>query len=469
MGLHLYNTLTRRVEEFKPIDGDTVRLYTCGPTLYDYAHIGNYRSFLFFDLLKRYLIFAGYRVHHVMNLTDVDDKIIARCAEKSETLAQFTEEYRTAFMEDIDTLGILKAEEYPAATQHIPDIIALISSLMERGHAYSTDDGSVFFKLSSFPEYGSLSRIDTQALTSTQRVADDEYDKENVNDFALWKGWKPEDGKISWDSPWGKGRPGWHVECSAMSMKYLGEEFDIHCGGVDLIFPHHENEIAQSVCGTGGRFVHRWIHCEHLLVNGAKMSKSLGNYYTLPALLEKGYSPLAIRYLLVSSHYHQKINLTEEHLAAADNSVVRLHDFKRRLEGIAGETSGEMTKDRSDVLEQFAGAMNKDLNIAEAMGSFFNWVREENVRIDNGELKREEANRDLSILRRIDLILGVMSEDEVELSQEDLMLVEKREAARESKDWERSDDIRQYFLKKGVRLEDTPSGTVVKRVSGYEK
>ncbi|MAG21416.1 MAG: cysteine--tRNA ligase [Candidatus Marinimicrobia bacterium] len=466
MGLRLHNTFTRRVEEFKPIEGDTVRLYTCGPTLYDFAHIGNCRSFLFFDLLKRYLRFIGYRVLHVMNLTDVDDKIIAKCAEENETLVQFTERYRAAFMEDVSTLGILEADEYPAATQHIPHIIDLISSLMDRGHAYATDDGSVFFKLSSYPEYGRLSRIDTQSLTSTQRVADDEYDKENINDFALWKGWKPEDGEVSWDAPWGRGRPGWHVECSAMSMQYLGEEFDIHCGGVDLIFPHHENEIAQSICATGGRFANCWVHCEHLIVDGTKMSKSLGNYYTLPALLKKGYNPLAIRYLLISSHYRQKINLTEEHLAAADNSVLRLQDFKRRLEGIAEIQSGELTPDSSNVLEEFTSAMNKDLNIAEAMGFVFNWVREENRRIDDGKLKKEEASHILSILSKIDSVIGVTSEDEVELSQEDLTLIEEREAARDSKDWARSDEIRHYFLKKGLQLEDTPSGTVVKRISG---
>lgn len=469
MNLHLYNTLTRRVEPFSPIDGDTVRLYTCGPTLYDHAHIGNYRSFLFFDLLKRYLRFAGYQVYHVMNLTDVDDKIIARCSEKGETLEQFTEEYRTAFMADIATLGILEADEYPAATQHIPDIIALISSLIERGNAYSTDDGSVFFKLSSFPEYGSLSRIDTHSLTSTRRVADDEYDKESVNDFAVWKGWKPEDGEIWWDAPWGRGRPGWHVECSAMSMKYLGEEFDIHCGGVDLIFPHHENEIAQSICGTGERFARHWVHCEHLLVDGAKMSKSLGNYYTLPQLLEKGYSPFAIRYLLISSHYRQKINLTEEHLTTADNSVVRLHDFKGRLEAVVGGASTGSMEGGSDVLQEFAKAMNKDLNVAEAMGFVFNWVREENKRIDGGKLKRDQAARDLSILTRINSVLGIFSGVEVELSQQELTLIQERETARADQDWSRADEIRNYFLKRGVRLEDTPSGTVVKPVSGSDK
>ena len=303
MNLKLFNTLSGEAESFKPLDDKTIRIYSCGTTVYDVPHIGNFRAFLFFDLVKRYLRFLGYEVNHVMNITDIDDKIIARCDEEGKTLAELTNKYRAAFEKDAASLRIHLPDTLPAATDHIDEMIDLIKQLIDKDYAYLTDDGSVFFKIGSFPNYGRLSNIDTSQLSSTERVTDDEYGKENPQDFALWKAWKEEDGEIEWESPWGNGRPGWHIECSAMSMKYLGEEFDIHCGGVDLIFPHHENEIAQSVCATYKLFVNFWLHCEHLLVNGSKMSKSLQNYYTITDLINRGYTASAIRYLLTSVSY----------------------------------------------------------------------------------------------------------------------------------------------------------------------
>ena len=465
MDLKFYNTLSRSIEIFSPLKGRCVSLYTCGPTLYDDPHIGNFRSFLFFDLLKRYLLFLGYEVIHVMNLTDVDDRIIHRCAEKGIFLKKLTAEFKDNFFHGIRTLGILPATFYPAATDHISEIQKLIEILLEKGHAYKTKSGSVFFKLSSFPAYGNLSKIDVSNLTRTDRVLSDHYEKEHVRDFALWKGWKEEDGDVGWDSPWGRGRPGWHIECSAMSMEYLGQEFDIHCGGVDLIFPHHENEIAQSVCVTGKQFARLWLHCEFLLIDGTKMSKSLGNYYTLDDLVNRGISPSSIRYLLTTSHYRQKINLSFKHLDAAAKSVERLHDFRRRLVLLAG--SDDLTCEpgfHPKVMDRFKEAMNDDLNISEAMGVVFTWLRGINRRLDGNQVSPEEALNLLSVVRDLDLVLGIFFPHEVRLSQEDWNLIHEREETRRKKDWKRADEIRDYFLKRRIQLEDTPTGTVVKKI-----
>ena len=461
MSLKLFNTLSGKLETFKPLDGETVRMYSCGPTVYDVPHIGNFRAFLFFDLVKRYLRFLGYDVNHVMNITDVDDKIIARCDEEGKSLSELTSEYRETFEKDAISLRIDLPDTLPAATDHIGDMIDLIKELIDKDYAYVVDGGSVFFKIGSFPDYGRLSNIDASQLSSTERVTDDEYGKENPQDFALWKAWKEEDGEIVWDSPWGRGRPGWHIECSAMSMKYLGEEFDIHCGGVDLIFPHHENEIAQSVCATDQLFVNFWLHCEHLLVNGAKMSKSLQNFYTITDLINRGYTASAIRYLLTSSHYRHKVDLTEEHILAANQAVNRFQDFRRRLEKLATSSSGN----ESDlpVLDEFRKAMNNDLNIAKAMGKVFDWIREVNRKIDSNDLTAEEADRSLEVLNKIDDVIAVVRDDDPGISDEEATMIDEREKARQEKNWSRADEIRDYFRSKGFELEDTPDGTILKR------
>lgn len=460
MGLKLYNTFTRKVESFQPIDNNKVRLYSCGPTIYDFAHIGNFRAFIFIDLLKRILKFSGYEVNHVMNITDVDDRIIKKCGVENISISELTPQYLDAFYEDMYILGIEPAEYYPLATEHITDMIKLIEKLVGRKHAYITNEGSVFFDITSFVDYGKLSKISADSLKQTDRVSSDEYEKENPTDFALWKAWKPEDGDVGWNSPWGRGRPGWHIECSAMSMKYLGEYFDIHCGGTDLMFPHHENEIAQSVGATGNEFVNIWLHCEHLLVNNTKMSKSLGNYFTLKDLLKKGFAPETLRYFLLTTHYRQKINLTFEHLDAAASSVKRLRDFSRRLELLAGESKG---KTYAYVEENFLKVMNEDLNISAGLAVIFNWIRGMNRYLDSNSLSSELAGEALILLKRFDMILNVIFEEGIVLNQKDSDLIKEREVARQNKHWTRADEIREYFLKKNITLEDTAKGTVVKR------
>lgn len=461
MTLRLYDTLARSLRSFKPLEEGKVRMYACGPTVYDTPHIGNFRAFVFVDLLRRYFEFLGYDVDLVMNVTDVDDRIIKRCQEEDLSLSRLTGKFTSIFFEDTRALGILPARTYPQATDHIGQMQALIQTLVDNGQAYPTDEGSVFFKVASFPQYGSLARLHKANLSSTERVTNDHYDKQSVRDFALWKGWKEEDGEIWWDSPWGKGRPGWHIECSAMSIEYLGEEFDLHTGGTDLIFPHHENEIAQSVSATGKRFVSYWIHSEHLLVEGSKMSKSLGNFYTFRDLISQGYTPMAIRYFLLSTHYRQKLNLTSAALRRASRSVERLNDFRRRLEGISRRAGGLETGD-GGILGDFRDAMNGDLNISEGLGVLFRWVREINRRIDKDELSSGEASSALKVLRKVDSVIGVVFGQEVELTDDDRQLIIEREKAREAGDFKRADEIREHFLKKQVRLEDTPQGTVAK-------
>ncbi len=462
MNLKLYNTLTGSLETFKSLKKGTVRMYTCGPTVYDVPHVGNYRAFLFFDLVKRYLWFLGYEVKHVMNITDVDDKIIAKCVKENVSLETLTAKFTDVFKTDAEVLGIELPELLPKATEHIKEMIDLIKVLINNNNAYKTDDGSVFFKIDSFDDYGSLSEIELDHLASTERVADDEYGKENPQDFALWKKWKEQDGEIGWDSPWGRGRPGWHIECSAMSMKYLGEEFDIHCGGVDLLFPHHENEIAQSVCGTGKSFVQTWLHCDHLLVDGAKMSKSLGNFYTLNDVMERGHSAMALRYLLTSSHYRQKVDLTNEHLYSAGQAVQRLQDFRRRLVEAAGKVTSHQAE--SPVLADFSSAMKQDLNVSEGLAVVFDWIRETNRKIDSQNMSPNEAAAGLIALERIDSVLSVLTDDLIQITDEEQALVSEREVARKAKNWSRSDEIRDIFRTKGYELEDTPKGTVVKRI-----
>jgi len=461
--LRFFNTLGRRLEKFIPLDPPTVRMYTCGPTVYDYAHIGNFRAYVWEDLLKRYLKFKGYKVIHVMNITDVDDKTIKGAREAGISLDEYTRKYKEAFFEDLDTLNIDRADFYPEATKHIDDMVALIQKLLEKGYAYYGEDGCIYYSISKFKDYGKLSGKRPDKLIAGARISHDEYDKELWADFALWKAWTPEDGDIYWDTPLGRGRPGWHIECSAMSMKYLGETFDIHTGGEDNLFPHHENEIAQSEAATGKPFVRYWLHCAHLIVEGKKMSKSLGNYYTLRDLLEKSYKPMAIRYLLLSTHYRQKLNFTFEGIKAAESAIDRLREFRDMLEEYAAKnipgTDPKVTEALKDGLEGFERAMDDDLNISPALASIFEMVRTINKISAERGITGADADKGLDILRRINSVLGVLREPRRELPPELERLIKEREEARKRKDYTKADAIREKLRQMGLEIKDTPEGT----------
>jgi cysteinyl-tRNA synthetase len=456
-----FNTLTRKKEVFKPLEAGKVKMYTCGPTVYDYAHIGNFRAFLFEDLLKRWLALRGFQITHVMNLTDVDDKTIKGSQKQQVPLKQFTDFYVKAFFEDIKALNIQPADVYPKATDHIPEMVALIKTLMAKGYAYRGEDGSIYYAISKFSDYGKLSKIKTAELKAGARVSQDEYAKEEAQDFALWKAWTREDGDVFWETELGKGRPGWHIECSAMSMKYLGETFDIHCGGVDNIFPHHENEIAQSEAATDKKFVNYWLHNEHLLVEGKKMAKRFGNFYTLRDLLAKGYDPIAIRYLLLSTHYRQQFNFTFEGLEAAKGAVDRLRNFVRRLH----DTDGKDSKGKVAVLNAkleacFGGSMDDDLDIGTALASLFDFVREINNLLDANMISKAEAAEVGGLIMQINAVLGVIGEVKMQeaLPAEIDALVQKREEARKAKNWKEADAIRTQLKAMGIVLEDTAQG-----------
>ncbi|HTY75713.1 MAG TPA: cysteine--tRNA ligase [Candidatus Nanoarchaeia archaeon] len=459
-GIKVFNTLTRVKEEFKPIEPGKVGIYTCGPTVYDYAHIGNFRAFLFEDLLKRWLIHQGFQVKHVMNLTDVDDKTIKGSQKQGMPLREYTDYYAKAFFEDIQALNIQPATVYPRATDHIPEMVQLVQTLLKKGYAYHGEDGSIYFAISKFPEYGKLSHIQVQDLKAGARVSQDEYAKEQAQDFALWKAWTPEDGDVFWDTELGKGRPGWHVECSAMSMKYLGETFDIHCGGVDNMFPHHENEIAQSEAATGKTFVHCWMHNEHLQVEGKKMAKSLGNFYTLRDLLKRGIDPLAIRYLLLSTHYRQQFNFTFEGLEAAKGAIERLINLQRRLRDAKGKgNSREFSELTKKVQTCFSEAMNDDLSVSLALASLFDYARDINNMLDIGDLSKGEAEEVLNVIADFNNVLGVIPENKEDaLPPEATELIERREAARKVKDWKAADALRQQLKAMGIVIEDTAQG-----------
>jgi len=459
--IYFFNTLTRKKEVFKPLEEGKVKLYTCGPTVYDFAHIGNFRAFLFEDLLKRWLVQRGFKVTHVMNLTDIDDKTIKGSQKQGIPLRQFTDFYVNAFFEDIKALNIESADFYPKATDHIPEMVALIKVLMAKGIAYKGEDHSVYFSVCKFPDYGKLSKIKVDELKAGARVSQDEYAKEEAKDFALWKAWTPEDGEVYWETELGKGRPGWHIECSAMSMKYLGETFDIHCGGVDNMFPHHENETGQSEAATGKKFVNYWMHNEHLQVEGKKMSKSLGNFYTLRDLLAKGYDPIAIRYLLITTHYRQQFNFTFEGLEAARAAVERLRNFVRRLHEAKGTTNtGKVATLTAKLDACFSGSMDDDLNIGIALSALFDFVREINSLLDANLVSKVEAEEAGGLMMRIDQVLGVIGKVEVEeaLPTNIDALVQKREEARKSKNWKEADAIRAQLKSMGIVLEDTSQG-----------
>ncbi|MBP7461922.1 MAG: cysteine--tRNA ligase [Candidatus Delongbacteria bacterium] len=470
MALSFYNSLSRSMDEFKPIRPGQVGFYTCGPTVYNFAHIGNFRAYIFEDLLRRYLKYKGYEVTQVMNLTDIDDKTIRGCREKGKTLAAFTQPFKEAFFQDLDTLNIERAEFYPAATDHIPDIIKLIRRL-EANQVTYTSRGSIYFRIKAFTNYGRLSHLEARELKDGARIDSDEYDKEEARDFALWKAWTEEDGDVFWETELGKGRPGWHIECSAMSMKYLGETFDIHTGGIDNLFPHHENEIAQSEAATGQPFVHTWLHCAHLMVDGKKMSKSLGNFYTLRDLTAMGYDPLAIRYTLQSTHYRQPLNFTLDGITASLNTIQRIRDFVHNLNQISrpGSPLDRVQQRTQHMLNQFEAEMDNDLNISGALGKFFEYIKELNPSIVAGELSQLDAAVILNAVNRIDLILGVLR-PVAALPQSDLtdsliqLLIQVRQLARKTKNWEMSDMIRDRLKELSVVLEDRPDKTTYKLI-----
>ena len=459
--IFFFNTLTRKKEKFIPLDRGKVRIYTCGPTVYDFAHIGNFRTFIFQDLLRRWLEYRGFKVTQVMNITDVDDKTIRGARKQGVSLRQYTDYYMEAFFKDIEALNLEKAEHYPRATEHIPEMVSLIKRLLEKGYAYKGDDGSIYYNISKFKEYGKLSKLKIEELKPGARVKVDEYGKEEAQDFALWKAWDEDDGDVFWETEIGKGRPGWHIECSTMAMKYLGETIDIHSGGVDLIFPHHENEIAQSEAATGKEFARYWLHSEHLLVEGRRMAKSLGNFYTLRDLIAKGYDPVAIRYLLMATHYRQQLNFTFEGLEAAKNAVDRLKTFVRRLLEADGKGCGEEIKHlMADVQRRFGEAMDEDLNISVALAALFDFVREVNRLMDENMLSRKEAEEVYALMMRFDKVLGVIGEVKVEerLPKEAEELIRRREEARKAKDWKTADKIREQLKAMGIIIEDTPQG-----------
>ena len=465
MPLRFYNTMTRNKEEFRPIDEGKVRLYTCGPTVYDFAHIGNFRAYVFEDLLKRYLLYKDYDVTHVMNLTDVDDKTIKNSIKEGVALDKYTERYKEAFFEDIETLKLHKADHYPSATETIDEMVAIIKKLLEKDIAYRADN-SIYFRISKFPEYGRLSHMDMSQLKAGARVTSDEYEKETVSDFALWKGWDEDDGDVYWETELGQGRPGWHIECSAMSSKYLGNHFDIHCGGVDNIFPHHENEIAQSEAANDQKFVNYWMHNEHLIVEGRKMSKSLGNFFTLRDLLEKGYPGVVVRYLLISTHYRQQLNFTFDGLEAAKKSLERLWDFHDSVEAVKGGTDNPQVEELvSAVKRKFVEALDDDLNVSPALAAIFDFVRDVNRLISEGNLSENDAGKVLDAVNGFDNVLAFLKREKSDASLEDEVeqLIQQRIDARKNKDFATADKIRDDLLERGIILEDTPQGTKWKR------
>ena len=464
--LELWNTETREYEKVEPIDGKTVRLYTCGPTVYDFAHIGNWRTFVFEDLLKRTLRFFGYPVFHAMNLTDVDDKTIRGATKNNVSLETYTRRYKDAFFEDLETLNIEKADFYPEATAYIPSMIAMIEVLLARGIAYKGSDGSIYFAISKFPHYGRLSHLKLDELQRGTSSALDEYSKDHISDFVLWKAYDAaRDGEVFWESPFGRGRPGWHIECSVMAKELLGEQIDIHAGGVDLIFPHHENEIAQSEAASGKPFAKLWIHVEHLLVDHQKMSKSLGNFYTLRDLLGKGFSGRIIRYLLLSIHYRLQQNFTFPALDAAKNSLARIDDFVARLQTYHASSAGSTT---SSLLENaysnFSKALASDLNVAEALAVLFELIREINSRIDAKTLSRDDIQATLQLLKTFDSVLGILPAGAEEIPPHIEELVRARTEARLAKNWARSDELRAEIAKEGYQIEDSPQGVRVKKL-----
>jgi cysteinyl-tRNA synthetase len=468
MTFRVFNTFTRKKEIFKPM-AESVHMYTCGPTVYDYGHIGNMRAYLFYDLLRRWLEYLSYDVKQVMNITDVDDKTIRGSMLAGISLREFTEKYLQAFFEDIEKLRIERATIYPRATEHINDMVEMIKILLLRGFAYKGEDGSIYFNIRKFKPYGKLSKLRIKKLKAGARVKQDEYTKEQAQDFALWKAWNEQDGDVHWNTPIGKGRPGWHIECSAMSKKYLSN-IDIHGGGVDLIFPHHENEIAQSEAATGMKFVNYWVHCQHLLVNGKKMSKSLGNFFTLRDIISKGYDPVAFRYLCYSAHYRTQLNFTFESLAKAKAAVDKFNEFYAKVKWLKNKSNDVKTNKRirlliSKAAKDFERCMDNDLNTPQALAVIFDFIRKVNAEIDKGHADTKSLRYVHMFMKKINALLDIVEEKEQELTEEELKLIEKREQLRAEKKFEEADKIRHILREKGVLLEDTPHGVRWKRIS----
>ena len=464
----LYNTMTREVESFAPADGRTVRLYTCGPTVYDPAHLGNFRTFLFEDLMRRVLRLAGWDVYQAMNLTDVDDKIIKRASERGLTIGEITAPVIERFYRDRDYLRIQPAELYPRATEHIPEMIALVQRLMDRDVAYLAEDGSVYFAIGRFAQYGKLSRLDTREIRAGARVAQDDYSKENAQDFALWKAAKPEDEKAAaaWDSPWGRGRPGWHLECSAMAMKYLGETLDLHCGGIDLIFPHHEDEIAQSEAATGKEFSRVWCHGEFLLTEGAKMAKRVGNVSNVESLREQRIPAAAMRHFVFTTHYRKQLNLSPDGLEQSLNAVERIGTFAQRLRDARSGTPA-LAAAAAEAEEGAMRALFDDLNAPEALGALGTFITRANAELDRGGndvAALEQARRTFAL---IDGVLDVVPSFEIEdaaLQQWVEERIAARAAARARRDFAEADRIRAELLRQGIAIDDGPSGTRWRKV-----
>ena len=458
MSICLHDTLTGEVRPLEPLEPGHVRIYSCGPTVYGPAHIGNFRSFLFADLLVRYLRYRGLRVTWVMNLTDIDDKIIRGAAAEGITHTALADRWTERFLADVDALGMTRPDVLPRATEHIPQITDLITALLERGHAYRTDDGSIWFRIASWPAYGRLARLDPEAMRVGERVEADEYGKDDVRDFALWKGPKP--GEPSWDTPVGPGRPGWHIECSAMSMAHLGTTFDIHTGGVDLVFPHHEDEIAQSEAATGQPFVRTWLHCTHLRMGADKMSKSLGNIARVADLVAGGVSPRALRYALTSVHYRASLSYSEDSLAAAGAAVERIDALLAALAAYREDRPDD--PDLPAVLDAmragFEGGLDDDLNISAAMAAVFDGVRDLNRRLDARTLSTADAARATGLIRELDTVLGIAAPADAALAPDRAAMLEAGGAARAARDWAASDRLRDELLARGIAVEDTRDG-----------
>ena len=491
MTLRLFNTLTGKIDPLVPADGKTLRMYACGPTVYDYGHIGNFRTFLHIDVLRRALQLAGIPVRHVMNITDVDDKIIRNSARADVPIADYTSPFVDAFFEDLDALRVQRPEQIARATEHIPQMVELVEKLAREGAAYKADDGSWYFRLSAFPEYGKLSKKDLSGMADGARVDLDEYDKDSARDFALWKAAKP--GETSWDTPIGRGRPGWHIECSTMAMEYLGDSFDLHAGGEDLMFPHHENEIAQSETATHKPFARHWMHVRFLLVDGRKMAKSEGNFYTLRDLLLKGYRASAIRMALISVPYHTQLNFTFDGLVEATKAVERLRTFHQRLgsNSFAAGENPELQAATKKAHEKFAAALEDDLNTADARGAIFELVRAANTAIDQGQLYSADRDAILAVLKDFDAIFDVFEDRDEEptrravdwakrsgreadiapelLARESLTdkaieaLIAERTQAKKQRNFARADQIRNDLAEKGIILADTKDGIRWKR------
>jgi cysteinyl-tRNA synthetase len=471
--IQVHNTLSGQIEPFVPLNPGVVHMYTCGPTVYDFAHIGNFRTFIFQDILRRFLKLRGFNLTHVMNLTDVDDRIIANAAAAKIGIREYTDKYVQAFLADCRTLSVESPEHWTRATDNIDSMVKLIQTLQQKTYTYNSE-GSIYYRIAKFPDYGELSKIDLSGIQAGARVDNDRYEKESARDFALWKAPKP--GEHFWETAIGPGRPGWHIECSAMAMKFLGETIDIHTGGIDLAFPHHENEIAQSEAATGKPFVRYWLHAEHLLVEGEKMSKSLGNFYTLRDLFAKGYKPSALRFALASVPYRRQLNFTFDGLQQASSSVERLRNFAARLknEKFAAGTQKTMAERIANGADDFDAGLSDDLNTAQALAAMFDFVREANIAMDKGEFRQGEVKAAEDFLATFDKVFAVLEDndagklkalgygidaagpDDAEIEK----LVAQRQAARKKKDFAESDRIRNELLKRGIILEDTKDGGV---------